>query len=308
MKKIQISVVIPLFNEKESLVQLVGEVRESLEKIPKTFEIIFVDDGSTDESFRELEKIKRSARVAITIIRFRKNEGKSAALEAGFKQASGDIVVTLDADLQDDPQEIKKLLLELDKGYDLVVGWRKNRKDRQNKIRLSRVFNCVVAKISHIPLHDMNCGLKVMKKEVAKEINLYGELHRFIPVLAVSQGFKVSEVEVAHHERKFGRSKYNNARLMHAFFDLITTYFLISFKNRPLQIFGPVGAIFIALGLIVLIYLSGLHFFGATIGRRPLLFLGILFLLFGVQIFSTGLLAELMISLHSKRDKYPIKD
>lgn len=308
MKKIQISVVIPLFNEKESLVQLTREVMEILEKIPKTFEIIFVDDGSTDESFRELEKIKRSARVAITIIRFRKNEGKSAALEAGFKQASGDIVVTLDADLQDDPQEIKKLLLELDKGYDLVVGWRKNRKDRQNKIRLSRVFNCVVAKINHIPLHDMNCGLKVMKKEVAKEINLYGELHRFIPVLAVSQGFKVSEVEVAHHERKFGRSKYNNARLMHAFFDLITTYFLISFKNRPLQIFGPVGAIFIALGLIVLIYLSGLHFFGATIGRRPLLFLGILFLLFGVQIFSTGLLAELMISLHSKRGKYPIKD
>ncbi|MCL5675678.1 MAG: glycosyltransferase family 2 protein [Patescibacteria group bacterium] len=306
MKKTELSLVIPLYNEKESLRELIDKTDSALKNY--VFEYIFIDDGSTDDSFNELIRIKKDRKSAFKIVRFRKNQGKSAALSVGFKMAGGEKIVTLDADLQDSPEEIPGLLKKLDKGFDLVIGWRKDRQDPKNKIRLSHFFNAVVCRAANLSLHDMNSGLKVMKAEVAKEIELYGELHRFIPVLAVGRGFSVGEEPVRHSERKYGSSKFGRERIFHAVFDLITTSFLISFKNRPLQIFGPLGFLSGSIGLVILFYLSYLHFIGESIGRRPLLFLGILFVLFGVQIFLTGLLGELIISTHIQKEKKPISE
>ncbi len=306
MKKIDISVVVPVFNEQNSLKELVKSINNSLPDF--SYELIFVDDGSSDDSFSQLKKLKTQYQFPFKIIKFRTNQGKSAALSVGFSYCQGEKIITLDADLQDDPAEILKLLKKLDEGYDLVVGWRKERQDPKSKIRSSHLFNTVVNKIGHLSLHDINCGLKVIKKEVAQEIDLYGELHRFIPLLAANRGFKVTELEVVHHQRKYGVSKYGHERVVHAFFDLISTIFLTSFRYRPLQIFGLTGFISILIGFVIMIYLSYLRFLGQTIGRRPLLFLGILFFLFGVQIFSTGLLAELINSHQASKNRYPISD
>lgn len=308
MKKIELSIVIPVFNEHESLQELVRGIDDSLARITKNYEYIFIDDGSTDGSFGELKRIKNKSKVPVVIIRFRKNSGKSAALAVGFEKALGEIIVTMDADLQDDPEEILRMLSRLKSGFDMVVGWRTKREDRKGKIRLSKIFNFFVSKAGGVSLHDMNCGLKVFRRAVADEIDLYGELHRYIPVLAASRGFHVTEVPVVHHERKFGSSKFGTGRIFHAAFDLITTMFLMSFRNRPLQIFGPIGLLFIVSGIIPLLYLSYIHFLGQSIGTRPLLQLGILFMLFGVQIFSTGLIGELIISIRSHKGNYPIEE
>jgi glycosyltransferase involved in cell wall biosynthesis len=307
MKKTVVSIIIPVFNENESLTPLLKVIEHSM-KTASEYEYIFIDDGSSDGSFDTLKELKKQTAKDMTIIRFRKNMGKSPALAAGFARARGDIIVTMDADLQDDPAEIPELLRKLRDGYDMVVGWRKKRIDLQGKIRLSRVFNFVVSKAAHVPLHDMNCGLKAFKKSVVEEIDLYGELHRFIPVLAAFKGFNVTEIQVVHHERKFGSSKFGSARIIHASFDLITTVFLASFKTRPLQIFGPIGLVCIGMGVIPLIYLSCIHFMGVSIGRRPLLQLGVLFILFGVQLFSTGLIGELITSHNAKSETYPISE
>ncbi len=308
MKKIEISVIIPVYNEKESLAELVKRLDSSLNQTGQEYELIFVDDGSTDGSGQELVELKSKAKSPFTVIHFRKNQGKSAVLAIGFKYAKGEKIVMIDADLQDSPEEINKLLKKLDQGFDMVVGWRKDRKDPANKIRLSRLFNTVVAKVGNLNLHDMNCGLKVMRKKVTEEVELYGELHRFLPILASSRGFKVTEVPVAHSERKYGVSKYNKSRITHATFDLLTTYFLITFKNKPMQVFGRTGAVCTAIGLLILLYLSYIHFLGSKIGNRPLLFLGILFVLFGVQLFSTGLLAELIAHGQARKENYPISE
>lgn len=308
MKKIEISVVIPVYNEKESLEELVRRLNFSLKPTGQEYELIFVDDGSTDGSGAELVKLKSQTKTSFTVIRFRKNQGKSAVLATGFKYAKGEKIVMIDADLQDSPEEIVKLLQKLDEGYDLVVGWRKERKDPANKIRLSRFFNTVVAKVGNLNLHDMNCGLKAMRKSVTDEIELYGELHRFLPILASSRGFKVTEIPVVHSERKYGISKYGKSRIVQATFDLCTTYFLIGFKNKPMQVFGRTGAVCTAIGILILFYLSYLHFQGEKIGNRPLLFLGILFVLFGLQLFSTGLLAELIAHGQARKESYPISE
>lgn len=308
MKQIAFSIVIPVYNETESLKELVQRLNKTMLRLHKEYEFIFVDDGSTDKTFEELLTLKKESSKQFKIVRFRKNQGKSAAMAVGFDLAQGATIITLDADLQDDPEEFPKLLTKLDEGFDLVVGWRKNRQDPANKIRSSHLFNAVVAKVSHLPLHDINCGLKVLTKSVANEIDLYGELHRFIPLLAANRGFKVTEVEVAHHPRKYGVSKFGSERAFHAFFDLITTIFLTSFKYRPLQIFGPTGALGIFIGIIILLYLTVLHFMGQTIGKRPLLNFGILILLFGVQIFSTGLLGELISNSHMNKKHYPTSE
>lgn len=300
-----VSIVIPVFNEKESLSGLVGK----LEKVKSNYNIteyIFVDDGSSDGSFETLNKLRSHTKRLCTIIRFRKNLGKSAALSVGFSYAKGDYIVTLDADLQDEPAEIPTLLAGLDSGSDMVIGWRKQRHDSTKKRILSKVFNGIVAGLYHLKLHDMNSGLKVMRREVAAETRLYGELHRFLPVLATARGFNVTEVAVSHHLRKFGKSKYNGNRIFHAFFDLASTLFITTFEHQPMQIFGPAGAISILTGIVILIYLSVLHFMGQTIFRRPLLQLGILFVLFGMQMVSTGLIGELIIHKRHEPKDYPI--
>lgn len=308
MKHTLVSIVIPLYNERPSLRELALLMQKAFAKRPWSVEYVFVDDGSTDGSFDELKSIRTTMKGPVTIVRFRKNCGKSMALSEGFRMAKGEVVVTLDADLQDDPGEIHKLVDMLDQGYDLVVGWRKRRNDAHNKIRLSRIFNGVVSRLTHVPLHDMNCGMKAMRRSVTREVDVYGELHRFIPVLAAAKGFKVGEVEIVHHARKYGVSKFGSGRIMRAAFDLLTTLFLTQFRTRPLQIFGPVGLVTVVIGLILLLYLSVLHFMGQSIGDRPLLLLGILFVLFGVQLVSTGLVGELVTKSTIQKEIHPVEE
>ena len=308
MKQNRISIVIPVFNEKESLRPLVSGLMEVQTKTSEYFEYIFIDDGSSDGSFEELLHVKKTLKLDCKIIRLRRNLGKSAALSVGFVHARGAYVITMDADLQDDPNEIPGILGKLGEGYDLVVGWRQKRNDIGGKIRLSKVFNTVVSWMMKLPLHDMNCGLKGMRLVVAKEIDLYGELHRYIPVLAAARGFRVTEVAVRHHERVHGVSKFGFERVLRAPFDLITTLFLTSYKTRPLHIFGLFGLLIGLMGIVPLLYLTYLHFIGISIGRRPLLQMGVLFVLFGVQLFSTGLLAELFVSSRAEKDTYPVRE
>ena len=303
-KIIDLSIVIPVYNERESLRELVRQIEIST---TLSHEYIFIDDGSTDGSFDELIKIKKSINSRFKIIKFRKNLGKSAAMSVGFDKAEGRKVITLDADLQDDPTEFTKLLDKLDEGFDVVVGWRKNRQDPKKKIQGSHLFNWVVSKIGGLNLHDINCGLKAFKKEVVKEIDIYGELHRFIPLLAKQRGFNVTEVPVIHHKRKFGSSKFGSYRILHALLDLITTVFISVFKNRPLQIFGVTGGTLIFFATIILLYLSYLKLLGESIGGRPLLLMGILLFLSGVQVFSTGLIGELIASTQVQKNNYPIE-
>lgn len=307
MKPELVSIVIPLFNEEQSIHELVQSVSSALSG-KWNFEYVFVDDGSTDESFAVLRKEKRTAKEHMTVVRFRKNSGKSMALAEGFSRVRGDVVVTMDADLQDDPNEIPRLIRMLDGGYDLVVGWKKKRHDAKDRLVLTRIFNGIVSRIFRLDLHDMNCGLKVMRREVADEIEVYGELHRFVPVLASTKGFRVGESAVIHHPRKYGSSKFGFERILRAPFDLASTMFLARFRTRPLQMFGSWGALFISVGGIALAYLSVVHFMGESIGRRPLLLMGILFILFGIQLVSTGLLAELVTGATIRREKRPVTE
>lgn len=302
MKQQLISIVIPLFNERESLRELVAAVDKAFDG--SNLEYIFVDDGSTDGSFDLLSAIQKNEKNPMTIVRLRKRSGKSAALAEGFTHVQGDIVVTLDADLQDDPVEARKLVGKMTDATDLVVGWRKARRDSQGKLGVSRLFNWGVSMSTGLRLHDMNCGLKVMKVAVVREIDLYGELHRFIPVLAHARGFLVTEEVIKHHERKYGKSKFGMERVFAAF-DLLATLFLSGFGTRPLIMFGPPGVVLVGLGIISLVYLSILHFLGQPIGTRPLLLLGALCVIFGVQLLSTGLLGELIISASVGRQRAP---
>ena len=302
-----ISVIIPVYNEKESLAELTKQLSSVFKAHALTYELLFVDDGSTDGSLEEAIALHKKYPTNVKVIQLRKNAGKSAALAAGFDHTNGEIVVTIDADLQDDPEEIPTLLAKIHEGYDLAVGWRTVRKDAGKKVFGSRIFNAIVARTSGIPLHDFNNGLKVMKKKVADEIDLYGELHRYIPLLADARGFTVTEAPVHHRPRQYGVSKFGTKRILNASFDLLTTLFLIQFKERPLQLFGPTGALMSVIGLIILTYLSILHFMGESIGRRPLLLFGVLLFLFGVQLISTGLLGELITGYHSKERRYFIE-
>ncbi len=298
MKQKLVSIVIPFFNEQESLPELVKATNLAFETMQ--MEYVFIDDGSTDGSHEALIHVRKKQKRPMTIIRLRKRSGKSAALAEGFLRAKGDIIVTLDADLQDDPKEAHKLISELDNGYDLVVGWREKRNDSKGKLGVSRIFNSAVSTFSGLKLHDMNSGLKVMRREVAAEIDLYGELHRFIPVLAHARGFRVTEVPIRHYARKFGTSKFGIERIFAAF-DLFAVLFLSGFGTRPIIVFGPPGIVLIGLGLLALVYLSILHFIGQSIGDRPLLLLGVLSVIFGLQLLSTGLLGELIISSSTNR-------
>ncbi|QQG40428.1 MAG: glycosyltransferase [Candidatus Levyibacteriota bacterium] len=294
-----ISVVIPFFNEEASLLVLYQEIMKYLPQLDQEYEIIFVDDGSKDGSLEVAKKIAQRNK-NVRLFSFRKNYGKAEALTLGFEKALGDYLVTIDADLQDKPSEIEKMLNKAKEGWDLVCGWRKNRKDKFIKVIFSRLFNFLVSKMWGLELHDYNCGLKLYTKEVAKNLKLYGGLHRFIPLIAFEQGFRVSEVPVIHERRKYGVSKFGYSKLWKDFPDMLTMLFLTRYSNRPFHLFGIVGGMFLFLGMLILIYLSMVWLQGTSIGRRPLLFLGMLFVLSGFQVLLTGFLADLIISVSKK--------
>ena len=290
----KISVVIPVFNELESLPDLVEELKLNLNNF-KDWEVIFVDDGSSDKSNNWLFKLSNE-NDNFKLIQFFRNYGKSAALSEGFKNAKGDYIITMDADLQDDPAEIPNLINKLEKGWDLVSGWKKNRLDPLNKTLPSKLFNFVTRIVTGIKIHDFNCGLKGYRQSVIKSINIYGGRHRYIPALAGQRKFKVTEIIVNHRERKFGKTKYGGSRIFHGFFDLITILFLNKYTQQPLHLFGFIGLGFLIFGMLaetlVLYYKYFLgHFFKDHIA---LLMFGIMFIVIGIQFFSIGLLGELM--------------
>lgn len=304
MKKV--SIIIPVFNEQESIGELTDKIKVFFERNYKSLnkEIIFINDGSTDNSLNTLKKIAKDKK-DIKIISFRKNLGKATALNEGFRKATGDIVLTMDADLQDGVENFPAMLKKLEEGFDLVTGWKEKREDPLTKTIPSKFFNFFVRIFSRIILHDFNCGLKLMKAPVAKEIYLYGEMHRFVPVLAHQKGFKVTEVIVSHYPRKYGNSKYSWERLFRGFYDFLTVMFLSDYGQRPLHLFGTLGLISIFFGVVLGSYLSVLHFQGESIGRRPLLNLAVLLIVAGVQFFSTGFIAEMIVS-KERESKLPV--
>ncbi len=297
----EISVVVPVMNEEANLPILYDELKTVLEQIaPGGYEIIFVDDGSTDGTFDVLSTLAAGDE-PVTVIQFRRNFGKSAALSAGFDRAQGEIVITMDGDLQDDPAEIPRFLAKLGEGYDLVSGWKYPRLDPPSKTWPSRLFNLVTATVSGVHLHDFNCGFKAYRREVVESIALYGELHRFIPVLAHQKGFRVAEIKVHHRPRRFGRSKFGAKRLARGFFDFLTVILLGEYRWRPMHLFGWMGLIAGTLGFLINLYLAYLWFTGhRPIGTRPLLTLGVLLITVGVQFFTIGLLAEMFAMSQSR--------
>lgn len=304
----KVSILIPLYNEEESLKPLLVEIKEALKLISIDYEIFFVDDGSTDNSLSIIKEFVKT-NPKIKFISFRKNYGKSAALQLGFKAVTGDAVITMDADLQDDPAEIQNLLAKLDEGYDLVSGWKKVRHDPFIKKHSSKFFNYMTRLFSGIKIHDFNCGLKGYRKETVKNIDLYGELHRYIPVLAGWKGFKVTEVVVRHHPRKYGVTKFGISRFFKGFIDLISVTFTLRYIRRPMHLFGFMGATSFFIGFLISAYLSYDWFVNSTpLSNRPLLALGMLLIVVGVQFFSVGLLGEFMAHNNHDDDEYSIKD
>jgi glycosyltransferase involved in cell wall biosynthesis len=295
-----ISVVIPVRDEERSIALLYDELRAALEPGGEEWEAVFVDDGSTDGTFAALTRLHAAER-NVRVVRLRRNFGKSAALAAGFAQAEGNVVVTIDGDLQDDPQEIPRLLAKLEEGFDLVSGWKARRRDRLSRRVPSRIFNRVTGWVSGLRLHDMNCGLKAYRAEVVKGLRIYGELHRFIPVLAHYRGFRVAELPVNHRPREHGRSRYGIERYLRGFFDLLTVTFIGRYRTRPLHLFGGLGLLLGLAGAAVLGYLTVLKAAGHAIGHRPLLTLGVLLVVVGMQFFSLGLLGEMITSQHEER-------
>jgi len=302
------SIVIPIYNEQESIRELISNIKRAFSGVKKTYEMIFIDDGSTDKTLSILKNV-RTENKDIKIYSFRKNLGKSPALMLGFARSTGKTIVTLDADLQDDPSNIMALYQKLTKnGYDIVTGWRKDRKDNIFKIMSSQIFNKIVSVLFGLKLHDLNSGLKIYKSEAAKDLKIYGGMHRFIPIIAQEMGYKVAEKEILHHPRKYGFSKYKFTKIFTDVPDLITIYFLTKYTRRPLHFFGKIGAFVFTIGFIILLYLSYLRFIGERIGGRPLLLFGVLLVLTGMQIIFTGLLADLIVNINSKdNDDFPIK-
>jgi len=296
-----ISAVIPVFNEEESLESFYKVLIPNLSRLEKNYEAIFVDDGSTDKSFEILKRFENNNKY-VKILSFRQRRGKAEALTSGFKAAKGNLIVTLDADLQDRPEEIGKLIKKQKEGFELVSGWRKQRKDSFSKILSSKLFNSLMGAFWGVNLHDYNCGLKLYTKEAAKSLNLYGGMHRFIPLLVSEKGFNVTEVPVLHEARKYGKSKYGFSKIFKDIPDMFTLLFLTKYAERPLHFFGVAGGILSAIGIFILLYLSILHFQGQTIGDRPLLLFGTLMVISGFQVLFTGFLADLIIHISQKNN------
>ncbi|MEX1138008.1 MAG: glycosyltransferase family 2 protein [Bacteroidota bacterium] len=298
----------PLYNEEESLPELFEAIQKASREMAAPFEVIFVDDGSTDGSFRVLREIHRKA-ANVKAIQFRRNFGKSAALSMGFTEATGDIVVTMDADLQDDAAEIPGLVKALGDSYDLISGWKKKRFDPLSKTIPSRFFNFVTSKLTGIPIHDFNCGLKAYRKEVVKEINVYGELHRYIPALAHWAGYRVGERIVQHHARKYGRTKFGVSRFFKGFLDLLTVLFTTRYIRRPLHLFGVWGIVSFLIGAAIDTYLSIEWLLGNTsLSNRPLFMVGFLFIIIGVQFVSIGLLGEMITRQERTDQRHSIRE
>ncbi len=304
---VEISIVIPLLNEAESLRPLMHQIREVMAAYGRSYQVIFIDDGSTDDSMQILEEL-HTAHPEVTVIQFRRNFAKAAAYTAGFQRATGRVIITMDADLQDDPAEIPNLVARLDEGYDLVSGWKKKRFDPLGKTIPSRFFNWVTGRVSGIPIHDFNCGLKAYRREVVTDVKIYGELHRYIPVLAHLEGYRVGEIPVQHRSRQFGVTKYGWGRLLKGFLDLLTVMYLGKYMGRPLHLFGTVGAILGLLGTGVNGYIGSLWLRTGTIqNRHPLLNLGILLTVLGVQFVCTGLLADMIARSFRPNEKCNIR-
>ncbi len=302
-----LSIVIPLYNEEESLEELTEQILAAVSDLNLQFEICFINDGSSDNSEQVLKSLKEKYS-AVRILSFRKNYGKSAALSEGFKMAKGEIVITMDADLQDDPAEIPNLINKINSGYDLVSGWKKKRFDPLGKTIPSKLFNKATALLTGIKIHDFNCGLKAYRRDVIKEIPVYGELHRYLPVLAHWRGFKVGEIVVQHHPRKFGVTKFGLERFLHGFLDLLTVLFITRYRQKPLHLFGLLGIVSFFLGFAISLYLTVLWFQGHGIGNRPLLFLGILLIIVGMQSFSIGLIGEMITNIRDEKESYSVKE
>lgn len=316
--KPEISIIIPVYNESENVAMLAERIAGAFEKIAKTYEIIFIDDGSSDNTPQILKQLS-AVNPKIKAVIFRRNFGQTAGLSAGFDYAKGNIIITMDGDLQNDPEDIPRLLEKLDEGYDVVSGWRKDRKDKLISRKVpSMIANRIISKLTGVYLHDYGCALKAYKAEIAKEIPLYGELHRFIPALASIEGAKIIEIPVNHYARKFGKSKYNILRTFKVILDLITVVFLRKFITRPLHMFGRPGLFSLASGILICAYLAFEKiFYHLEIGNRPLLLLGALLIITGIQFINTGIIAEIQIrtyyesqnkSIYKVRETYGLKD
>jgi len=301
-----VSIVIPVYEEEESLPHLYKSIKDVMDRLGRNYEIVFVDDGSKDGTFKVLESFQKKD-PAVVVVSFRRNFGQTAAMAAGFEYAQNDIIITMDADLQNDPADIPKLLEKM-KGHDVVSGWRKKRQDKFISRRLpSMMANGLISRVTGVHLHDYGCTLKAYRKEVIKNVRLYGEMHRFIPAIASWVGASITEVETNHHPRKFGKSKYGISRTIRVVLDLITVKFLQSFSTRPIHAFGPGGLLLGFIGFLIALYLSFEKLvMGESIGTRPLLFLSVLMMILGVQLVIMGLLGEMLARVYHESQGKPI--
>jgi len=311
-QRLDLSIVIPIYNEKESVKILYEKLNKTLSGMGLDYEVLMIDDGSIDSTYDELSDVHKKDD-KFKVIRFRRNFGQTAAMSAGFYYAKGDVIVTMDADLQNDPADIPEMLKMMDKGYDIVSGWRKNRQDKAFTRRFpSVVANKIISVLTRVHLHDYGCTLKAYRREVIKNIDLYGEMHRYIPAVASWMGVKVAEIPVKHHGRKFGRSKYGMSRTIRVILDIITIKFLLSYSQRPIQIFGLMGLFSTLGGILVTAYLIVMRlFFGQSLADRPLFILSIFIIFIGIQLITMGLLAEILMRVyHEAQNKptYVVKD
>lgn len=301
------SVVVPAFNEAESLPELIAQVRSALDGMGLSWEIWIVDDGSHDATW-EVVQTQNATEARVRGIRLARNFGKAAALAAGFEVARGAYVITMDADLQDDPSEFPQLISKLEEGWDLVSGWKQDRKDSFVKNHSSKVFNLATSRMCGLRLHDFNCGLKAYRREVTRRVKLYGEMHRYVPALAHLDGFRVTEMPVRHHRRKYGRTKYGVDRFLNGFLDLLTVYFLHARGTSPLHFFGRVGAFTGTSGLLICLYFLVYWLAGHALRVRPMLVLGMVLVILAIQFISLGLIAELMVSDRRPEQGYRVRD
>jgi glycosyltransferase involved in cell wall biosynthesis len=297
-----LSIVVPALNEGAALPGLLDEIGAACGSMDVQWEAIVVDDGSTDGSMEEVERLA-AGRPELRGVRLRRNFGKSAALAAGFDRCAGRTIVTIDGDGQDDPADIPKLVAELDRGADLVSGWKRQRRDPLSRRLASRVFNRVTAWLTGVSMHDMNCGFKAYRGECARSLEVYGELHRYMPVLADQQGWRVAELPVNHRPRRHGSSRFGVERYLRGALDLLTVVFIGRYQHRPLHLFGGIGAALTAIGVAICAYLTAVKIGGAAIGQRPLLFLGVLLIVVGIQLFTLGLLGQMIVVARRDRDR-----
>jgi glycosyltransferase involved in cell wall biosynthesis len=300
MSTVGISVVIPALNESESLPNLLAEIEQACRSLQTSWEAIVIDDGSTDKTIGLIEQLS-VRHPEVRGIRFRRNFGKSAALAAGIERSTGETIVTIDGDGQDDPADIPALLTQLKRGADLVSGWKRERRDPLSRRIASRVFNRVTAWLTGVSMHDMNCGLKAYRGDCARSLDIYGELHRYVPVLAVQQGWRVAELPVNHRPRRHGSSRFGAERYLRGALDLLTVVFIGRYQYRPLHLFGGIGFAVTAAGVLISIYLTVLKISGEAIGQRPLLFLAILLIVVGIQLLTFGLLAQMTVLTRQDR-------